>query len=231
MRTYRSVAYPLTDADAPPAPQAETVIGAYAAALNCLLGGAGMAAMLMSGCFALGAWTTGLTAGLLAGLAFAGLLATWHVLRPVVDVEWELWQGRRAQRRIEELEAQLTTAIQQRDAAHGNARAWKQQFDILDRERHLRVAPTFVSAQPPDDPVQKDAWQLLIRRYRRNEPVSKEYMIGMGWSAERYLAATRYLRGLGYFGGNQWRQFGSEQDALRHFSPAAPSDQPNATRG
>jgi hypothetical protein len=230
MRPYRTVT--LTADDAPGLPSADNSVSAYDAALNCLLGGAGMAAMLASGCFAFGAWQTGLTAAALGGLAFAGLLATWHVLRPVVDVEWQLWQGRRAERRIAELEAQLATTIQQRDAANDSARAWRDQYDRLDRERHRRAAPTFVSPQaPPDDPVQRDAFTLLVRRYRRNEPVSKEYMISMGWSAERYLAATRYLRGLGYFVGNQWRAFGSEQDALRHFSPAAPSDQPNATRG
>jgi signal transduction histidine kinase len=210
MRTYRSVATAYPDADDAPAPTGD-VVSAYAAALNCLLGGAGLAAIILAASFAFGLYYTGLMAAILAGVAFTGILAVWWVLRPIADTEWQLWRGRQAERRLAQAEAQRDLALQQRDAANEAARQWRDHHDILSRQQQARtfVAPT----PPPDDPVQRDALTLIIRRYRRNEPVSRRYMAGLKWDAARYNAAADLLRGRGFFVGNQWKSM-TEQEAI-----------------
>jgi hypothetical protein len=211
MRPYRSVATAYPDADDAPAPQADTVIGAYAAALNCLLGGAGLAAIVLAASFAVGWYTIGMIAAALSGLAFTGILAVWWVLRPIADTEWQLWRGRQAERRLAQAEAQRDLALQQRDAANEAARQWRDQHDILSRQQQARtfVAPT----PPPDDPVRRDALALIIRKYRRDEPVSRRYMMGLNWPADRYTAAADLLRGRGFFVGTQWKAM-TEQEAI-----------------
>jgi hypothetical protein len=205
------------DAAEPMPVATDEYVGPYTAALNCLLGGAGLAAIILAASFAFGWYTVGMYTALLAGLAFTGLLAVWWTLRQRTDVELELWRGRRAQARLEELEGHLAQAIQQRDAANDAARAWRDQAEILDRERKQRQAPTFVApTSPPDDPVRRDAWQLVVRRYRRNEPVSRRYMAGLKWDAARYNAACALLRERGFFVGQQWRTM-SETEAMQMF--------------
>ena len=210
MRPYRSVAAAYPDADDAPAPTGD-VVSAYAAALNCLLGGAGLAAIILAASFAVGWYTIGMIAAALSGLAFTGILAVWWVLRPVADIESQLWRGHQAERELAQTRADRDLALQQRDAANEAARQWRDHYELLHRQQQARtfVAPT----PPPDDPVRRDALTLIIRRYRRNEPVSRRYMMGMNWPADRYTAAADLLRARGFFVGNQWKQM-TEQEAI-----------------
>lgn len=201
----------------PPAQDGLSLI--LAAAMRYVL--AGLAVLLV---VVVVAWILGYSArafayALAAGVLWSSLLLVLDFSRDPLTTEWQLWQARQAIAHAERLERDIASLRHENEEnlkrlaqARYAATAWQHEAQKGNR---AYVAPS----APPDNPEVKDALKLVRRRYERQEPVSKEYMLKVGWSADRYLAASAVLRERGYFSrNNQWKAFASAAEALAAFN-------------
>lgn len=158
--------------------------------------------------WALAAWT-----------AWTGLLMLIRFSIDEASVVWMRAELYRKQQRIDELEEECDR-LDDLAVKHAD-----------ERDAALAGQTRSNSYVPPVPKTIESSWldaeHLIMRRYGKNQPVTKRHMLDEGWSQDRYTRAMGVLRRTGIVDGTgnaiTWAQYDSPAQALAYLD-TAPQD-------